>query len=742
MNLHKLIVKNYRSIQGEESGEAIVFKGVDCLVGKNNAGKTNILSAVQFLLNNPEKELDEELYWNRETNREVAVKGFFRFDKSELNRADEGAQTDLEPFLSEVDEDTVEIGVCQIVPPGMDHPNPDAKLVKSVPVEGEMAFDSFESDHSQWWENATSDDHDDTKTDYRNHLRQDYSLVEEYVDEAKLKQKDSWFKGYLKCVDENNIDADHDAVPLDIPSGVETPLFEQLLPRTINIPAVREVESATQRSGELGQLQQALSEAIQDTLDNEVQEQLETLRGRLTPDGSQDRFNAISIIEENITQHLQETFTDRKASLTFPDFTSEYVLRDMQLEIDETDLEGLSMRNVGEGVKRTLIFSLLRTLADLREETLGLRTGPEESLEGETTQRPLLILYEEADLFLHPQLQTTLVSAFNQLVDNNAQVIFSTHSPVMVRYDTGGDSERSADTINVVRKENTTTVSQFHRALETIGHQGTERLTRLHRISSYIFADTVLLVEGDTDQIILEKIAPHFDSQWDFNSHDIPVLEVSGKDYVPIFEKVLSELGISAYSVLDRDAIPKTVQEFPLSGRSQTKLDELEQTADECVADEDVSDGFDYSTIEERFKHMKSEAVENLKSLHSALEQGQEPEEDGIGSLETLIAREESRGDDSSQPLVNQKMILGHPDVQEKRTQLVRTLIEDNNALVLEGTIEDYYPDSGHSTQKAMEFTPGDYSQEELRENFTTFSEGDTTDLELFLSRIFDVGEV
>jgi putative ATP-dependent endonuclease of OLD family len=742
MNLHKLIVKNYRSIQGGESGEAVVFKGVDCLVGKNNAGKTNILSAIQFLLNNSEKELDEELYWNREPEQKVVVKGLFRLDKSELHRVDEGVRTDLEPFLSEINEDTVEIGVCQIVQAEMDKPNPDAKLVKSVPVEGEMEFNSFESDHRQWWENATSDDHDDTKTDYRDHLKQNYNLVEEYVDEGKLKQKDPWFKAYLKCVDKNDIDADHDAVPLDIPSGVETPLFEQLLPRPINIPAVREVESATQRSGELGQLQKALSEAIQDTLDNEVQDQLETLRGRLAPDGNQDRFNAISIIEENITQHLQETFTDRRASLTFPDFTSEYVLRDMQLEIDETDLEGLSMKNVGEGVKRTLIFSLLRTLADLREETLNLRTRSEECSEEETNQRPLLILYEEADLFLHPQLQTTLVSAFNQLVDNNAQVIFSTHSPVMVRYDTGNDSERSADTINVVRKEETTTVSQFHRALEKIGHPGTERMTRLHRISSYIFADTVLLVEGDTDQIILEKIAPYFNSEWNFNIQNIPVIEVSGKDYVPVFKKVLSELGITAYSVLDRDAIPKTVEKFSLSGRSQTKLDELNQTADECVADEDVSDGFDYSTIEARFKHMKSEAVENLKSLHSALEQGQEPEEDGIGSLETLIAREESRGNDSSQPLVNQKMVLNHPNVREKRTQLVKTLIEDNNVLILEGTVEDYYPDSGHNTRKAMEFTPEDYSQEELRENFTIFSEEDTTDLELFLSRIFEAEEV
>lgn len=737
MKLHKLVTKNYRSIQGGESGEEITFKGVDCLVGKNNAGKTNILSAVQFLLDDPKKELDEELYWNREEEIEVIVKGFFTMNKRELHRVDEKVQRDLDPFLSEISENTVEIGVCQTVPAGMETPTATAKLVKSVPVEGEMAFESFKSDHNSWWNNATSDDHDDTKTDYRNNLQQDYSIVEQYVD-GSLKSKSSWFKGYLKCIDAENIDAEHRAVPLEIPSGVEAPLFEELLPRPINIPAVREVESTTQQSGELGQLRKVLSEEIQEKLDNEVQGQLEALRGRLTADGSRDRFDAISTIEGNITEHLQETFTERKASLKFPEFTSEYILKNMQLEVDEENLDGLSMQNVGEGVKRMVIFSLLRTIADLREEKLKLEPNPEKGTIEDTDHRPLIILYEEADLFLHPQLQTTLLSAFNQLLDNNAQVIFSTHSPVMVRYDTGRNSEKSADTINVVRKEDTTTVSQFHKALEKESREGRDRLTRLHRISSYIFADTVLLVEGDSDQIVLEKIAPHFNSEWDFNSKDIPVLEVSGKDYIPIFDKVLSELGITVYSVLDRDAIPRTIQEFPLSDRSRTKLDILKQNADERIADEDISNGYNYSTIEERFKHMKSEAVENLKSLHSDLERGEEPDKDSIGSLETLIAREEDRGKDSSQPLVNQKMI--HPDLQKERSQLVKALIEDQNLLVLEGTIEDYYPNSGHSTEKAMEFTPKDYSEDELRERFSTFSESGTTDLELFFKRIFDEG--
>lgn len=738
MNLHKLVVKNYRSVNGEESGEKIYFKGVDCLVGKNNAGKTNILSAVQFLLDKPNKVLDEELYWDREIDQKVEVTGLFRFQKNELERIKEKNREKLQPFLKEIDDDRLQIGVSQIVPAKMDDdPDPEAKLVKSVPIDGELAYDTFRGDHQEWWDNATDNDHEDTKTDYRDNLQEKYEIVEKYINNG-LKNKDSWFNGYLNCIDQEDIDAEYELKSLDIPSGLKGPLFEQLLPRPINIPAIREVESASQRGGEVGQLQNQISEAIQDTLDKEVQSELNSLREKLTKEGDQDRFSAIKSIEENLTNYLQQTFTNREACLTFPKFKSKTVLHDMKVEIDESHLDNISMKNVGEGVKRTVIFSLVRTLADLREEAISLENEAEEDSSNESNQRPLIILYEEADLFLHPQLQSKLLSAFNQLVNNNVQIIFSTHSPIMVRYETEKKSQRSADTINVVRKEESTTVSQFHKALENVDSQKAIKLTRLHRISSYIFADTVLLVEGDTDEIIFEKLAPYLNSEWDFNAESIPIIEVSGKDYVPVFDELLSKLGISAYSILDRDAIPRTIDEFNLSTTSQEELEDLEKIADQNIADDDVFEDFDYSDIKEEFKHMKSDAKGNLKKLYHAVENGEDPDEKCIKSLKTLIARVKSEGDDTSQSKVNQKMIMDNPEVKQQRRKLIRTLIEKDDIVVLEGQLEDYYPESGHSTKKAMDFEPTEYDEEELKANFASFPEKETTDIELLLKNVFD----
>ena len=50
MKLVDIEIERFRSIKNQKAEDSIEFQGLDCLVGENNAGKTNILSAVRFLL--------------------------------------------------------------------------------------------------------------------------------------------------------------------------------------------------------------------------------------------------------------------------------------------------------------------------------------------------------------------------------------------------------------------------------------------------------------------------------------------------------------------------------------------------------------------------------------------------------------------------------------------------------------------------------------------------------------------
>lgn len=89
MRLVNLEVERYRSVKDQTAMESIEFGGLDCLVGKNNAGKTNILSAVMFLLGEPNKSEDEELFWEKDQDEIVEVRGFFDVDSEDLGRIDD-----------------------------------------------------------------------------------------------------------------------------------------------------------------------------------------------------------------------------------------------------------------------------------------------------------------------------------------------------------------------------------------------------------------------------------------------------------------------------------------------------------------------------------------------------------------------------------------------------------------------------------------------------------------------------
>lgn len=75
-------------------------------------------------------------------------------------------------------------------------------------------------------------------------------------------------------------------------------------------------------------------------------------------------------------------------------------------------------------------------------------------------------------------------------------------------------------------------------------------------------------------------------------------------------------------------------------------------------------------------------------------------------------------------------------EIQELRNGLRAKLLKDNT-LLLEGDIEDNYPTDGDKIDAALNFEPGEYSEEELLSHFTDLPHEDQTDLEAFLNTVF-----
>jgi len=73
MKLTCLHIQNFRSCRNV----SLQIGNMHALVGANNAGKSSVLRALDFLFNPSTKLLDEESFWNKDTSLEIRVEAIF-----------------------------------------------------------------------------------------------------------------------------------------------------------------------------------------------------------------------------------------------------------------------------------------------------------------------------------------------------------------------------------------------------------------------------------------------------------------------------------------------------------------------------------------------------------------------------------------------------------------------------------------------------------------------------------------
>jgi predicted ATP-dependent endonuclease of OLD family len=708
MKLVDVEIQGYRSIR-EQSGEnSVEFEGLDCIVGKNNAGKTNILSAVKYLLDNSEKSLDDELYWQKNRGQTVDVRGFFDIDEDDLDRIDDPEKREsVRESLITVNGTEGVIGICKRIE-AKDDFSTDTKLLQFLPESDRLSESHLKEYREEYWEKQ-KEKAVFSKADYKEKMRKEFEEIADLIPNKKQRNKGIWLDKYWDYIDSRPEKLTFRIQPTEFKDNTKSVILNQLLPRLISIPAIKEVESATKRGGEFGDLVDQISSEVQDELDKQLREKLDGFQPRTHP--------SIQQVESHISDHLSSTFEEQSVKFDFPDLSTEYLFRNADIQIQEEHIDSLSKENVGEGVKRTLIFSLLRTLADLREEKLTIG----DSDEVVKNARPLLILYEEAELFLHPSLQKTLLRTFDQLVGANAQILFSTHSPVLIQHET-------LDTINIARKNphDGTEITQFHTVLREQDEADKSRLTDLQSVSSYVFADKVLLVEGVSDRLVLKKLGKALHPSWDFDQRSIPVLNAGGKGDVCRFKRFLDELGIETFVVFDVDAAK---QECESVVTDVSIIEQIGKFQDEVEAEfTGPRYSIDDLDIETQTKPW-DEAFGDLESLMTRLEEDEETTDEDASLIKKILSKCEK-----SEP---PNHLWASDNVEEQRIRVVEELL-DENILLLSGDIEDYYPyDGGGKRESAIQFDPSCHSKEELNQRFQSLNTYEKPDLEVFFSNVF-----
>jgi len=203
----------------------------------------------------------------------------------------------------------------------------------------------------------------------------------------------------------------------------------------------------------------------------------------------------------------------------------------------------------GHGFQRTLLIAALKLLAE----------------RGAASQRQgvICLAIEEPELFQHPVQARAFASVLRRLAEDSGhkvQVAYATHSPCFIepthfdqirrvsRSAPGSDGSREV-TISSVRIEDVIDNLNGFVARETIE----KRLDHvcLARLPEALFAEAVILVEGDCDRAVIEGCGERTDDG--LAACGIVVAEVGGKDILLLPRAILSLLGIPCYVIFDGD---------------------------------------------------------------------------------------------------------------------------------------------------------------------------------------------
>jgi putative ATP-dependent endonuclease of OLD family len=295
------------------------------------------------------------------------------------------------------------------------------------------------------------------------------------------------------------------------------------------------------------QIVQILTEAAKAALKKDskkaasVLKELQTLADEFAKDAQKELDDACA----RITTKLDDIFPGHKVSLQHsvgqidPD---KIIASGSHVRIEEPGKAPVPLSHQGAGMRRTFLWSALGTLAEMGRAKQGTK-----KIEAE---RQRMLLIEEPEAFLHPPMIRSARDALYDLAEiAEWQVLTCTHSPIFI------DVSKPHTTIMRVEKKTAGEPKVFSTEDAHFSHDDRTQLRMIRSchptVSEFFFADHVFLVEGETEQAVLNHAfatTPPADGSW------CHVVNCMGKANLPLFARILNLFGTPYTIVHDADA--------------------------------------------------------------------------------------------------------------------------------------------------------------------------------------------
>jgi putative ATP-dependent endonuclease of the OLD family len=516
---------------------------------------------------------------------------------------------------------------------------------------------------------------------------------------------------------------------IPLPTGIDNSI-RSILPEPIYIPAVKDLtdDLKTKESASFGKLLNILLDVIEGDL-TEAAETFETLRRKLNrvtqDDGTilDERMERVKAIETTIQKNLQETFRDVLIELEIPPPEIKTVLSNATIVAND-GVRG-PVDNKGDGFKRAITFSILRSYVQLSQNPAWRKEG-----EGaRPTRERFLFLFEEPELYLHPRAQNILFNALS-LIAKKHQVVVTTHSPLFFSAD-------ETTTFIKVRKRCDPELPKPIGELCAIDLTNVTERDKFQIISFEcsnlaFFSSRIILVEGDSELIVIPHIASLLDSRWDFKSSSINLVKISGKGGFKRYRTFFDCFGVDIALVADLDVLLEDFDKVCPSDGMKRLRDSLINDVDSVIDSE--------NKLEKPMQRLLKEELqrERARILYERIAAARDAKDvtEQTRALDELFVFERSK------PRLEVLMDTSREDIRIKKRQLLSELRSHGIFIWEKGAIENYYPNGIIGTDKpskAQSFCTLVKTSEDIKAlcNVIEYGESSLPEFSVMLKEIF-----
>ncbi|HEY4497393.1 MAG TPA: AAA family ATPase [Candidatus Paceibacterota bacterium] len=524
MHLSRLYIENFRSI---EKVDLTFKKGRNVIVGRNNAGKSNILKAIDLVLgvNSPtwkkSDNITENDFFKGDTNREVFIWCELIRDTSETIDFEEVKKSAIFKVLEGFDDFRLALGFLE---------SDKDKIFQFCGDDGEALLED-RSYKKRWiggkgYCKATFDD--------------------EFSDKM-------FFAFAFRCRMQNG-NCEKDLVFLYRENLTKNwlispnPNLREVLLQSAIIPSFRDPKNQLSVSawGWYGKLLRRFAKTDDPSL--------------------RSAFAEVKKASESVFKNLMEKISDPKMKIAFPgtkisfQFNPESgqdIYKSALIYVD--DGFNSQLQDKGSGIQSAVIIGLF----DFYVREISHAVGSS------------LLAIEEPELYLHPHGRRVISDRISSFLDGTKnQVILTTHSPEFL-------SSIEDQNIIVVKKDGATTIAkEIH-----FDSPKRKQILIKKQNAEMFFADAVILSEG-ADKYLFEYVAADFGDNrfilaqsekrllgknW-LNEHNVSIINCGGKREIWKYAEVLKELAIPFIVVADFDFFRGGVVEYLKNINAQGNL--------------------------------------------------------------------------------------------------------------------------------------------------------------------------